>query len=226
VIICLVADRRRLCDADACSFAQARQLLGEHIGRAVDAGVDLVQIRERDLAARDLGVLVTDAVQRTRGTATRVVVNDRLDVALACAADGVHLRADSVDAADVGRLAPPGFLVGRSVHSVDEARRAGAVDYLIAGTVFPTASKPDDQPLLGLSGLSSIVAATSSPVLAIGGITLDRAAEIARTGAAGVAAIGLFIDPTPLRRIVSELGRRFDSAKSAPYDSHLFPGNG
>jgi thiamine-phosphate pyrophosphorylase len=214
VTLCLVTDRRRLCGADASSFEQMRGALDEQISRGVAAGVDLIQIRERDLEPRDLATLVADAVRRSRGTTTRVVVNERLDVAMACGADGVHLRGDSVSAAEVRRIVHRGFLVGRSVHSVDEARGAGEVDYLMAGTVFPTVSKTGAQALLGVGGLRGIVSATRVPVLAIGGATLDRVEQIAAAGAAGMAAIGLFIGPSLLGPLVDEVRRRFDSVKS------------
>jgi thiamine-phosphate diphosphorylase len=123
-----------------------------------------------------------------------VVVNDRVDVALACGADGVHLRHDSVRVQAVRTIAPHGFLVGRSVHGPAEAEGAGPVDYLIAGTVFPTPSKPAATPTLGLDGLAEVVRTVPIPVLAIGGITRDRLDEVATTGAAGVAGIGLFIE--------------------------------
>ena len=95
-------------------------------------------------------------------------------------------------AACVRRITPPSFLVGRSIHSVAEATDAGPVDYLIAGTVFPTSSKPGGHPLIGMDGLRAIVAAASAPVLAIGGVTADRLDELVAAGAAGAAGIGLF----------------------------------
>jgi thiamine-phosphate diphosphorylase len=98
--------------------------------------------------------------------------------------------------AAVRDLVPPGFLVGRSVHSLEEAVAAAkAVDYLIAGTVWETSSKPAlaDSKLLGPEGLSQIVHAVRVPVLAIGGISVERVAEVRKSGAAGVAAIGLFM---------------------------------
>ena len=187
---CLVTDRRRLCrnEKGAC-----RRLLAQ-AQWAVDTAVDLIQVREPDLDTASLAALVGEVVRISRGSGTRVVVNDRVDVALASAADGVHLRGDSVPAGAVREIAPAGFLVGRSVHRVEEAVAAGDVDYLIAGAVFPTRSKPGAAPLLGLDGLVEIVQAVRMPVLAIGGITEERLDEVAATGAAGIAAIGLFID--------------------------------
>lgn len=162
----------------------------------MDAGVDLIQVRERDLDAAPLAALVAELLAVTRGTPTRLVLNDRLDVALACGADGVHLRGDSIPVAAARRLAPAGFLIGRSVHGVDEAVRAAGADYLIAGTVFPSASKPEEAQRLGVEGLRAIVEAVDVPVLAIGGIAGDRIDRIAAAGAAGFAAIGLFMGPS------------------------------
>lgn len=141
----------------------------------------------------------------------RIVVNDRLDVALACGAAGVHLRSDSVSPGAARTLAPPGFLIGRSVHSAAEAREAAPdADYLIAGTVFATPSKPSGHRLLGLDGLAAIVRSVNVPVLAIGGMTVERLSEVAATGAAGVAGIGIFLeDASPAVRMW------FDSVRSA-----------
>lgn len=215
MILCLVTDRRRLGGEAERSFEVARRRVGEQLRAAIEAGLDLVQVRERELEARHLLTILTDAVRLARGTATRVVVNDRLDVALACGADGVHLRSDSISAADVRRIAPPGFLIGRSVHRVDEAVAAGRVDYLIAGTVFATRSKKGEHPLLGLEGLRDVASAVSVPVLAIGGVTTENVEQIAGTGAAGIAAIGLFVGEAPLGPMVEAWRRRFDSVNWA-----------
>jgi len=179
-MLCLVTDRR------------VRPVV-EQCREAVRAGVDMIQVRERDLDGGRLASLVTELVRLTRGTATRVVVNDRLDVALACRADGVHLRGDSIPPGPARSIAPAGFLIGRSVHHEAEAKAvAPDVDYLIAGTVFPTSSKPGLTECLGVEGLARICRSVSVPVLAIGGMTPDRLADVATAGAAGVAAIGLF----------------------------------
>jgi thiamine-phosphate pyrophosphorylase len=201
VTICLVTDRRQ---SDV--LEQAR--------RAVDAGIDVIQIRERDLEAAPLAELVLTVLGIARSSSTRVTVNDRLDVAMACGADGVHLRADSIAPADARRVAPAQFLVGRSVHDPAEARAADGADYLIAGTVFPTSSKPGVS-CLGVEGLTAVVRASTAPVLAIGGVTRHRLPAIAATGAAGVAAIGLFAHGS-LVEIVQEARAVFDTAKARP----------
>src|SRR3954454_20943973 len=119
-IICLVTDRRGL--PDQSSFKAARRQLMDVVREAIAAGVDLVQVRENDLETVQLADLVGNVVALARGASTRVVVNDRLDVALTCGADGVHLRADSFTPRAVRAMVPDRFLVGRSVHHLDEAR--------------------------------------------------------------------------------------------------------
>jgi thiamine-phosphate pyrophosphorylase len=184
----------------------------------------VIQVREPDLAAADLAALVDACLHAARGSGTRVVVNDRLDVALACGAAGVHLRERSMPPQAVRTLTPPGFVVGRSVHDPEAAGRAAPfVDYLIAGTVWPSASKPPGAPLLGVDGLSAVAAAVRVPVLAIGGVTEQRAAAAAAAGAAGCAAIGLFIGEgtgpdrcgaVPLAARVARLRALFDTSGS------------
>ena len=224
-MICLVTDRRRLVASGAASEAHA--CLVAQIRHAVDAGIDLIQVRERDLEAGALAALVSELLAVTRATPTRLVVNDRLDVALACGADGVHLRGDAIPIASARQLAPAGFLIGRSVHGVAEAIAAAGADYLIAGTVFASVSKPGQAQRLGIAGLRSIVTAVDRPVLAIGGIAGDRVREVAETGAAGVAAIGLFMASlddaeatgcrvVELRQIVKNARSRFDRLKTTP----------
>ena len=164
---------------------------------AARAGVHLVQIRERDLDGGPLTRLVSACVAAVRGTRTRILVNDRLDVALAAGAHGVHLRGDSFSASRVRSMAPAPFLVGRSVHSVEQALAAagdGGLDYLIFGTVFESASKPGRAPT-GLAALAAVSGATALPVLAIGGITPERIPDVMAAGASGAAGISMFDTP-------------------------------
>lgn len=196
-LICLVTDRRRL--APNADGRNGCDRLVNLVGAASRAGVDLIQIRERDLEARDLSKLVEKCMVEVEGTGSRILVNDRTDVAVTAAADGVHLRSDSIDASSVRSLVPPGFVVGRSIHTAAEAvgvARQGSLDYLILGTIFPSPSKTPAHPLTSLDELRRASAGGSVPVLAIGGITLERAEEVVKAGAAGVAAIGLFIPPS------------------------------
>ena len=202
--ICLVTDRSRLPppSPDAGTDLPALGPLAERLTLAGQAGVDLLQIREPDLSAAELGALVRDVRTRLADAdagavaGARIIVNERVDVALAAEADGVHLKSDSIPTALVRRQVPAGFLVGRSMHPVEEARAAEAegADYLIFGTVFPSGSKPRGHRTAGLDALAGVTQAVRVPVLAIGGISLNTVAAAAGAGAAGVAAIGLFFD--------------------------------
>lgn len=209
----MITDRHRLGpDGD--------DLLVRRVSAAARAGVHLVQIRERDLDGGPLLRLVARCVQAVAGSATRLLVNDRLDVALAAGAHGVHLRADSIPASRARRIVPRGFLIGRSVHSVSDVSAAtadGEADYLIFGTVFPSASKPG-QEAVGAAALADIVRATPTPVLAVGGITKETARSVGQAGAAGVAAIGLFAGTAEefLQVAVSEVNMAFDTPAGVP----------
>jgi thiamine-phosphate pyrophosphorylase len=220
--ICLVSDRHRLSPASDPAESLAR--LVTFVGAAARAGVDMIQLRERDLDARDLAALTVRCIDEAAGHAP-VLVNDRLDVAVAARAQGVHLRSDSVDGSAARALAPPDFLIGRSVHGTAEAveaGRGGSLDYVFCGTIFPTASKPAGHQPSGLAMLASVCAAVPIPVVAIGGITLERVEGAVRSGAAGVAAIGLFVPPrgVPFERHLAEtvntLRQVFDTCGALP----------
>jgi thiamine-phosphate diphosphorylase len=219
VVIMLVTDRRRL--SPSATGPEALDALINLVDAAARAGIDVIHIRERDLETRSLVSLVRRCVIAVEGSRTRVLVNDRADVALAAGADGVHLRADSIDAATVRRLMPSGSLLGRSVHTNDGAEaQGGDLDYVVFGTMFQTESKPSWQPRASLDDLATLCGASPIPVLAIGGMTLERARDAARAGAAGVAAIGLFIPPagesarTHLDRVTADLRRTFDTCQA------------
>jgi len=176
------------------------------VAEAGRAGVHIVQIRQRTLDGGPLLTLVQRCVAALAGTRTRLVVNDRLDVALAAGAHGVHLRGDSMPAPRVRSIAPRGLLIGRSVHTVAEAAAAatgGGIDYLVFGTTFSTPSKPG-RAGAGVEALAAVVAATSVPVLAVGGVAVNRLADVARSGAAGFAAIGLFTGDAKVQAVLFE----------------------
>jgi thiamine-phosphate diphosphorylase len=196
VIVCLVTDRRQL-SPDARTARDEALALIPWLEEAVIAGVDLIQVRERDLSARLLADVTRVVAAGAAGSGTRVVVNDRADVAIACRCDGVHLRGDGPPIARVRRLQPR-LLIGRSVHSVEEATAHADADYLVFGAVYDSGSKPG----LGLDALRAAAdavhvghASTRANVIAIGGITVSRASECLAAGATGVAAIRLFLPP-------------------------------
>ena len=190
--LCLVTDRRRLAAALGIRPDDWR-LLCEQVRAAARAGVDYIQVREPDLEAREYIDLVRQLRQATAGTAAKLLVNDRLDVALAADADGVHLKEQGFLPEFVRDLAPKGFVIGCSVHTTAAVAARKAADFLIAGTVMATASKraPD---YLDEDGLRRIVrAAVEQPVLGIGGLSVASIPMLRSSGAAGLAAIGAFI---------------------------------
>jgi thiamine-phosphate diphosphorylase len=201
--ITLVTDRRRLAP-DARTAAEEVRALEGLLDSAVDAGVDYIQLRERDLDARRLVHVASRAVQRMQGSSTVLLVNDRCDVALASGAGGVHLRSDGPEVGVIRELSES-WMIGRSVHAGDVVSSAAEPNYLIFGTVFPSASKPALHRTAGVDALAKLARENRRPVVAIGGITPDNAAEAARAGAAGVAAIGVFL---PEGRVPGALGVR------------------
>jgi thiamine-phosphate pyrophosphorylase len=184
--------------------------LDRFIARAVAADVDWVQIREKALPARELLSLSQAAVREARQGNTRVMVNDRLDVALAAEAHGVHLGTRSLPVDLVRTLVPREFAVGASCHSLTEALAAQArgADYILLGPIFPTPSKLPYGPPLGLPVLREVTAQVSLPVFALGGISLDRVALCRQNGAAGIAGIRLFQDCDSLEDLMRELRER------------------
>lgn len=211
-VVCLVTDRHRLAGTVGSDDVSALEKL---VAESVRAGIDLVQIRELGLSDRLLTAVVSRAVTVAQGSRTRIVVNDRVDIAVTAGANGVHLKETSMPAERARTIVPESCLIGRSVHSVAEAERAnggGAIDYLVAGTVFSTRSKPGCK-LIGLEGLRAVVSAVDIPVIAIGGMSVMRTREIAETGAAGLAAFDEFALPgRNLSEVVNGFRHEFDRA--------------
>jgi len=192
-----VTDRRR--------FGLSIDQLVERAAHTARQGVDVIQVRERDLPDRDLVALVRRIVAATEGTRAGVLVNDRADVAVAAGAAGAHLRADAPPASRLRRVVPSGFVIGRSVHSlreVDAAVAEGACDYLMFGTVFPSSGKPDGHPVAGIDALKEVCRRAPLPIVAIGGVDRSRVKPIEEAGAAGFAAVELFMRLTPLPQVV------------------------
>jgi len=178
------------------------------IHAAVDAEVPLFQIREKTLSARALYEVVVRAVSVTRDSKTRLIVNDRVDVARAAGADGVQLTARSLPASIVRRVCGSEFLIGASTHSREEAQAArdGGADFVVFGPVFETESKRAFGPPQGLEKLRDVARALDEfPVLAIGGITLENIPACLSAGARGVAGISLFSHPEIYLKLPNEL---------------------
>jgi thiamine-phosphate pyrophosphorylase len=180
VIRCLITDG---------TYAQHPAHWMAHVALWINRGVELVQIRERDLTVRDLAELTRQVLQIRNLTSTKIIVNDRADVALACQADGVHLRDGSV-APDL--FARPGFLVTVACHSPDEPLAVIGASYVLLAPIFKPLSKPDDRPALGTEAIRNFARRCSTPVLALGGIDNRNAQACVDAGAAGIAGITCF----------------------------------
>src|SRR5215831_228084 len=185
MIRCYITDRRSLLAGDSLLQVIERNLL---------EGPDWIQIREKDLSARDVYELVRAALALSNPRGVEILVNGRVDVALAAGASGVHLPANSPPPFFWRRIAPAGFLFGVSCHSVAEVQQAAHedADYALFGPVFSPISKTIAPTPLGLDDLARSAGCVRIPVLALGGITTENAASCIDTGAAGVAGISLF----------------------------------
>jgi thiamine-phosphate pyrophosphorylase len=184
------------------------QQILRQISAATAAGIDLIQIREKRLSARVLFELTRRAVELTARTSTRLLVNDRADIAAGAGADGVHLTTKSVDAARIRKTFGDDFLIGASCHSFDEAKAAddGGADFAVVGPVFATNKKLQYGQPLGLEVLTDLAQKLAPfPLLALGGVSLENAHACLAAGASGIAGISLFANSDELKRIVSSI---------------------
>jgi thiamine-phosphate pyrophosphorylase len=219
-ILCYVTDRNSL-GAENESAGNRRAALLQQIAAAAAAGIGWIQIREKDLSARECSSLVREALLRTKTSALavnqvpRILVNDRLDIAITEHAAGIHLGENSLPVKNVlawlslrpSSPAIENFLVGASCHSKESAVSAAhdGADYIFFGPIFATPSKAAYGAPQGLERLSEVCSSVSIPVLAIGGITPDSAPACLAAGATGIAAIRLFQSAPNLRSLVSSL---------------------
>jgi thiamine-phosphate pyrophosphorylase len=174
---------------------------------AARAGVDLIQIREKDLPVKAVCHLVERAATRTASSKVRILVNDRLDVALSCGVHGVHLTTQSLPTAVARKIVGSDFLIGVSTHSMAQAKQAETegADFIVLGPVFETPSKASFGPPLGLAAFADIVRSVTIPVLALGGINLQNFHQVLDQGASGIAAIRLFAGASALEEVVTQM---------------------
>jgi thiamine-phosphate pyrophosphorylase len=184
---------------------------------ALAGGATSIQIRWKHATARELVELVRALRQVASDAGALLIVNDRVDVALAADADGAHLGNDDLPLRAARSIAPPGFLLGRSVDTPAEAataEREGA-DYVGFGPIFPTPSKADTGPVVGPAGIAAVRAATGLPIVAIGGIGPGRAGEVVRAGADGIAVLGAIMMSREPERVTRELLQEISGARGS-----------
>ena len=215
--VVVVTARARLVGQAGVSLGAWPDLLLEQISGALDGGADLIQVREPDLDAGALVRFLRRLFRELPDCSSRVVVNDRVDIAWVTGAGGVHLTDRSIDLEDVRQLvsADKKWVMGRSVHDPATAARSRSASYLLAGTVQASGSKPPDWRLLGWAGLRAVVgAAEGTPVVAIGGLGAADVAAVLGAGAAGIAGIGCFL-PQPGREVASSVQERVRAVRKA-----------
>ena len=191
--------------------------LADVVRAAVAGGVTCVQLREKEASAREFAAAARELVALLRPLGVPLIVNDRIDVALAAGADGVHVGQQDLSVADARRLGPPGWIVGVSAESVADAARAerDGAEYVGASPVFATPTKADHAPPLGLAGLRALRAATKLPLVAIGGLHAGNARETIRAGADGLAVVSAIVAADDPRAAAEVLRREIAAAKGA-----------
>lgn len=190
-------------------FAAVADML-QAIEKALDGGVSAVQLREKDLTTRELLALAYTVRKMTKRYGAKLFINDRVDIALAVAADGVQLGRASMPVQAARKASGGGLMVGVSTHSVDEAREAQeeGADFITLGPIYETPSKMQYGRPIGLPVLRDAAGSLSRPVFAIGGIRLDRLEEVLRQGAYGIALISAILTAKDVRKTSAEFVRK------------------
>jgi thiamine-phosphate pyrophosphorylase len=195
--LCLVTDRR----------LSAPHSVEEVVRAAVRGGVDAIQLREKECSTREFVELARALKTILAPAGVPLMVNDRVDVALAACADGVHIGQSDMPYGDARRLLGPDAIIGLSVESMEQAEQAGSldVDYLGVSPVFSTPTKTDTAPAWGLDGLAALRRASRHVLVAIGGINRENAGAVIRAGADGIAVVSAICAAADPERAAREL---------------------
>jgi thiamine-phosphate pyrophosphorylase len=210
-LLYLISSRQAFRHSPEIDDSRAQQLQIDVIAKAAEAGCTLIQVREKDLDDQALTEFTRRAISAARPHGAKVLVNSRIEAALAADADGLHLPASSMQPAAarqiIERRGRKEYLIGMSTHSLAEARNAqsGGADFIVCGPIFETASKRIYGPPLGIERFAEICREVKLPVLAVGGITIENFHEPLVNGAAGIAAIGLFTDQENVKQNIEKI---------------------
>ena len=163
----------------------------EQVRELVGAGVRIIQIRDKRASGKELFEVVVAALEITRPAGVRLIVNDRVDIALAAGADGAHVGQDDLPGESAREILGPSAIIGVSTHSMPQAVAAASlpVDYVAYGPIFATSTKEDPDPVVGVDGLRAVRSVVALPLVAIGGVTLERAPSVFAAGADSVAVV-------------------------------------
>jgi thiamine-phosphate pyrophosphorylase len=189
----------------------------EQVERLADGGATLIQLRDKTSTSREFFREADRALTIARKRGIRIVINDRVDLALSLSADGVHLGQGDLPPEAARRLLGPKAIIGFSTHNLDQVKKAISqpVDYVALGPIFPTTSKGDSEPVVGLSGLAKVRPLIKVPLVAIGGITLDTAESVFHAGADSLALIGaLLSEPAAIAERLTSFLRRVSDPRS------------
>ena len=203
-----------LCVITDATLSRGRSHL-EVVCAAIRGGATMIQLREKEADRTTLVQIGQELRAVTRETGVLLIVNDRIDVALAVDADGVHVGQDDMPAACARRLIGPDRILGVSTRSLEEAIRGArdGADYLGVGPIFPTGSKPDAAPPMGTAGLSDIAARVRIPIIAIGGVRSENVESIVEAGADGVAVISAAVSAPDVEQATRRLRASVSAAK-------------
>lgn len=178
----------------------------------LEGGATVIQLRDKNKSDREMVKIAKEMVRICHAYGAYLIVDDRVDVALVSGADGVHLGSEDIPVFDVRKVAPENFIIGATVHSVEEALKAQeeGADYLGVGSIFPTATKRREIVLIGLEGLQKVISAVTIPVVAIGGIRLEHVRSIFETGASGIAVCSYILSQEDITEATRKLKREIE----------------